>query len=344
MKPRHFNFLAGIFSALAICATNAESVSTNSPATNSISVPKPLKDFLSPAPKNGGFAMDGYVLWCSSVIKVGDTYNMFASAWPGHKTTNGWTYSLGDWTSQSECVRATSTNLFGPYQFQEVVLQKRPGKWDNSRVHNVKIVKAGNKFVLFYINSANQTGYAVADSVNGPWTRVDAPVIKASNPAPIVNSNGSVYVFCRLRDSDSVNRGVAFLATNYSAPYLPVANGENLLPDGGELEDPTIWWANNQYNIVLNDWKGHATGVNKNGAQYFSKDGIHYTLVSREPVFTKTVPFDDGTSETFSRRERPFIYFNEKGEAIALFTACMPADEHARIVVQPIKNYYPDNK
>ncbi|HXE42196.1 MAG TPA: glycoside hydrolase family protein, partial [Candidatus Baltobacteraceae bacterium] len=233
-----FHFFAALVLALGICSGNAQTV-TNSPATNSISVPKPLKDFMLPAPKNGGFMMDGYVLWCSSVIKVGDTYHMFASAWPGHQTTNGWRYSLGDWTSQSECVRATSTNLFGPYTFQEVVLQKRADKWDNSRVHNVKIVKAGKKFVLFYINSANQTGYAVADSVTGPWTRVDAPVIKASNPAPIVNPNGSVYVFCRLRDSDGVNRGVGYIATNYDAPYEKIKDGDNLLPDGGELEDPT---------------------------------------------------------------------------------------------------------
>ena len=66
------------------------------------------------------------------------------------------------------------------------MLQKRTNNWDNSRVHNVKIVKAGNKFVLYYINSANQTGYAVADSVTGPWVRLDKPVIKASNPAILV--------------------------------------------------------------------------------------------------------------------------------------------------------------
>ena len=88
-------------------------------------------------------------------------------------------------------MRATSTNLFGPYQFQEVVLQKRPDQWDNSRVHNVKIVKAGDKYVIFYINSANETGYAVSDSITGPWTRTDAPVIHASNPAPLVRADVS---------------------------------------------------------------------------------------------------------------------------------------------------------
>jgi hypothetical protein len=233
--------------------------------------------------------------------------------------------------------------LLGPYQFQEVVLQKRPDHWDNSRVHNVKIVKAGDKFVLYYINSANQTGYAVADAVTGPWTRLDKPVMRVSNPAILVKPDLSIYVFGRLKDEAGVNRGIAFTAPGYEGPYTVVADGENLLEHNYELEDPTIWWANHQYNIVLNDWKGKATGVVKDGAQYFSRDGVHYQLMTHEPVFTKTVPYNDGTSETFSRRERPFIFTNEKGEVTALFTACLPKAGPSRIVVQPVKNYYPDN-
>lgn len=336
MSSRRLTFFATIL-AVALCLHSRAQSDANTPPPSDHAVPRNLGDFLLPAVKNGGFAMDGYILWCSSVIKVGDTYNMFASRWPAQ-------YGLNGWTKYSECVRATSTNLFGPYQFQEVVLQKRPNQWDNSRVHNVKIVKAGDTYVIFYINSANETGYAASDSITGPWTRSDKPVIRASNPAPLVRADGSLYVFCRLRDSSSVNRGVAYTAPSYQGPYTAVANGDNLLPNGGELEDPTIWWANNQYNIVLNDWKGHATGTFKNGAQYFSKDGVHYTLVSHNPVFTKTVNYDDGTTEKFARRERPFVYVDDKGVALALFTACMPTNEQARIVVQPIKNYYPDNQ
>jgi hypothetical protein len=295
-----------------------------------------LKDCLRPAIKNGGFKMYGQIVWCSSVIKVGDTYHMFASAWPAE-------YGLAGWTTRSECVRATSTNLFGPYTFQEVVLQKRTNNWDNSRIHNVKIIKADSKFVLYYINTANQTGIAVADAVTGPWTRQDKPVMKVSNPAILVRPDASVYVFGRLRDSEQVNRGIAFTATGFAGPYSIIAKGENLLPDNYELEDPTIWWAHDQYNILLNDWKGKASGTVKAGAQYFSKDGIHYQLISREPVFTKKVVYDDGTSETFSRRERPFIYANEKGEALALFTACLVDENESRVVVQPIDNYIPGN-
>jgi hypothetical protein len=320
------NFWSAAALAIFLCACSLPAGTVSAPVKTEA---RSLKDCLLPAPENGGFAMDGYILWCSSVIQVGDTYHMFATRWPAH-------YGLGGWTKYSECVRATSTNLLGPYTFQEVVLQKRTNNWDNSRVHNVKIVKAGGKFVLYYINTANQTGYAVSDSVTGPWTRLDKPVIKASNPAILVKPDLSVYVFCRLKDSTDVNRGVAFIAPDYRGPYSAVANGDNLLPDNCELEDPAIWWANNQYNALLNDWKGKATGIVKAGAQYFSKDGVHYEFMTHEPVFTKTVAFDDGTSETFSRRERPFVYTNEKGEVIALFTACLPTNGPARVVVQPV--------
>jgi hypothetical protein len=301
-----------------------------------------LKEALEPAPRDGGFAMPDYFLWCSSVVKVGDTYHLFASRWPAK-------FGMGGWTNYSECVRATSKTLLGPYTFQEVVLQKRADSWDKSRVHNVKIVRIPHEgketFVIFYINSANQTGYAYSDSVLGPWTRSDKPVMNASNPAPLVMPDDSLYVFCRLRDSNQINRGIAFTAPTFKGPYTVLEHGDNLLPGGAELEDPTIWFAHGQYNLLMNDWKGHATGVMKDGAQYFSKDGVHYTLMSKEPVFTKTLKYADGTDETFARRERPFVYMNEKGEIEALFTACFPKGDGAaaRITAQPVKDYVPSN-
>ncbi|MGN6370865.1 MAG: glycoside hydrolase family protein [Phycisphaerae bacterium] len=300
-----------------------------------------MKDSILPTPKNAGFSMPDYYLWCSSVIKVGDTYHMFASRWPKDKQMAGW-------VSESECVHATSPTLLGPYTFQEVVLQKRPDAWDARRVHNVKIVQTHGDhptYVIFYIAGVNDTGYAYADSVNGPWTRSDHAVIPASNPAILIRPDNSVYAFCRLRDKQKVNRGVAFTAPTFEGPYTAIQNGDNLLPNNAQLEDPCIWWANDQYNILLNDWNSRATGIFKAGAQYFSKDGIHYTLVSHEPVFTKTVEFDDGSSETFARRERPFVYVNDKGEAEAIFTACLPRNNSApsRIIAQPVNNYVPTN-
>ena len=295
-----------------------------------------IKSFLKPAIKEGGFKMDGYFLWCPSVIKVGDTYHMFCSRWP--ESTG-----MGGWTTYSECVRATSKNLFGPYHFEEVVLQKRDNAWDKARVHNVKIVKIGSKYVLYYISSKMNTGYAYADQITGPWTRIDEPALHITNPAVLVKPDQSIYVIGRGESKDKVNIAIAYTAPAFNEKYSILNEGKNVLPNEYELEDPTIWWANNQYNILCNDWKAKATGLFKGGAQYYSKDGLSYTLVSKEPVFTKTVEFNDNTTETFSRRERPFLYVNEKSEVTAFFTTCLPQSGPARIVIQPVDNYYPKN-
>jgi hypothetical protein len=298
-----------------------------------------IKDYLQPAVKNGGFKMEGYILWCPTVIKVGNTYHMFASRWPEQ-------YGLGGWTRYSEIVRATSDNLYGPYQFQEAVIQKREGHWDNDRAHNPKIVKAGNKYVLYYISSANETGYAYANAITGPWTRVDSVAMPFSNPAPLVQKDGSIYVFGR-KSINNIRIAQGYSAPAFNASYRLLNEGNNLLPGTNQLEDPTIWWASGQYNVILSDFHGDATGVGKNGAQYYSTDGIHYQLVSKEPVYTKTVNYDDGSSRTFRRRERPFVFVNEKGKVTAFFTACLVQKEDGReqswIEVQPVKDYVPEH-
>ena len=292
-----------------------------------------LKDALQPAVKKGGFKMEGYILWCPSVIKVGNTYHMFASRWPEQ-------YGLGGWTKYSEIVRASSDNLYGPYTFQEVVLQKREGYWDNDRAHNPKIVKSGDTFVLYYISSANETGYAYSKAITGPWKRIDSVAMPFSNPAPLIRKDGSVYVFGR-KSINNIRIAQGYTAPAFNARYTILNDGKNLLPGMNQLEDPTIWWASGQYNVILSDFRGDATGVNKNGAQYYSKDGIYYKLISNESVYTKTVTYDDGTSYTFRRRERPFVYVNERGEVTAFFTACLTDKGQSWIEVQPANNYVP---
>jgi hypothetical protein len=170
--------------------------------------------------------------------------------------------------------------------------------------------------------------------------------MRASNAAILVRPDDSIYVFARLKDKDGANRAIAFTSAAYDAPYGLLAGGENLLPGGAELEDPAIWWANNQYNVLLNDWKGKATGVSKAGAQYFSRDGVHYALADTAPVFTRQIHHAGGSVKKLSRRERPFVYVNDREEVVALFTACLPekGEGEAFIAAQPVANYKPDNR
>ena len=51
----------------------------------------------------------------------------------------------------------------------------------------------------------------------------------------------------------------------------------------------------------------------------------------------------DAKYDGFAKYLELRIVRNEKGEVIALFTACLPKEGPARVVVQPVKNYYPGN-
>jgi hypothetical protein len=309
-----------------------------------------LKHSVKPAVKNGGFRMAGFNLWCPSVMKVGDTYHLFASRWP-YTAGKG----LSGWLANSECVRATSSSLHGPYTFAEVVLHGRAGQWD-AMVHNPKIVKQGDTYIIYYIHGAMETGYAYSSSITGPWTRIDTPPMALKNPAPLVRpTDNSIYVLGLNKASipvpDEHGHTYTLYARGYTAstflgPYT-LLNGVTLptpKPHAYEMEDPCIWWANNQYNVVALDWNGWATGVIQGGVQYYSRDGRDYRLVSTENVFTGNTAFADGSTVKFARRERPFVYV-ENERAIALFTAgieSVTSDKGpARIVVNPVDNYYP---
>ena len=65
----------------------------------------PLKKIMGLPQKDGGFAREGFHLWDPSIVKVGDTYHLFASCWPND--------DFQKW-KQSFVVRATSKNLLGP--------------------------------------------------------------------------------------------------------------------------------------------------------------------------------------------------------------------------------------
>jgi hypothetical protein len=164
-----------------------------------------------------------------------------------------------------------------------------------------------------------------------------------SNPAPLIKKDGSVYVFGRKSVND-IRIAQGYTASSFNTPYTLLNEGKNLLPANNQLEDPTIWWASNQYNVILSDFRGDVTGVNKNGAQYYSTDGITYKPVSKDAVYTKTVNYNDGTSTTFRRRERPFVYVDEKGKITAFFTSCLTQEgtkEQSWIEVNPVENYVP---
>lgn len=317
------------------------------PSDLKITYPKsnPLKDALMDVPPTAIFKMDGYYLWDPSVIKVGDTYHLFCSCWPAEKGMSGWVNSY--------TIRATSKSLFGPYEFKELVLQPANHPWASQGIHNPKIVKAGDKFLLYHLGIPRwQTGFALADNIEGPWKFVDKPVINTNNPALFVRKDGSAYAVGKYKSKFKCD-GVwdakmrAFEATNFMGPYKMVKDTLNRLPNNFELEDPTIWWANNQYNVICTDWEAKVTGVEKSIVYYTSKNGVDYELYSQIPVWSQkdSIKLTNGTFLHVKGLERPQVYTNEKNELEALMVSVYPSEKSTPtyIVIRPVDKFVPKN-
>jgi hypothetical protein len=287
-------------------------------ATPTQTVPNSLRDRLQPAEINSGFRMPGYFIWCASVIKVDDTYHMFAARWPV-ATTFPEGYRL-----HSEIVRATSSKPEGPYAFQEVVIGKRAaGKWDSGMAHNPAIYKVKDTFVLFYIGSDEGLGYrqvgvATASAITGPWVRSAQPLdlginSDANNPAACFEPDGSVKLVWRNKDL----RVYVSTASSYRGPYK-VAN-DNVWRD--PLEDFSFFKAQGRYHLICEDATGKITGHKTWGAHLYSSDGIHdWREFSPATVYDHDIRRADGTVFHAIRRERPWLLI-EQQVATHLFTA-----------------------
>lgn len=274
---------------------------------------QPIIERLEPVPKDAGFRMSGYFIWGGSLIRVDDRYHLFASRWPTweslgmNPSDRGNVSMLGNYINQSEIVRAVSDNPLGPFEFVEVVLSGRGGDvWDGQMCHNPKIVKIKEKYVLYYIGRSpdhpqRKIGYAWAESIRGPWIRCDQQILltdDANNPAPYIHQDGSVLLAFRDRDL------TLFIAKAEKFDDRYQICAANLIPNV-KLEDPTLFYNNSVYNMVLEDNVGLLTGNVRFGAHLHSRDGLDWEVCHPVKVYTHTIQWTDGTCTTFDRRERP---------------------------------------
>lgn len=311
-----------------------------------------LKNRMLPASRNSGFRMEGYWVWCGSVIKAEDgRYHMFASRWPKtQKMHPGWIFS-------SEIVRAVSDTPEGPYEFAEVVLPARgPQYWDGRMTHNPRIFKRGNEYVLYYIGTTHpfpepdyvaahedpitvvcrtnkRIGIATADKITGPWKRSDKPVMDVrpehfdnlfvSNPAPCMNEDGSVLMVYKSRAyKESVYEkelhgqmqlGVAE-ADSCEGPYR-VLRETPLFPEDVVVEDPYIWKEDGIYHMVAKDMFGNVCGIQYGGIHAWSEDGVNWNLNRGELAYSRTITWDDGTEQVMGNFDRPSMIFDKNGNA-----------------------------
>ncbi len=323
-----------------------------------------FKDRLLPAVTGGGFAMDGYWIWCGSVVKSDDgKYHMFASRWSDQLTF------APHWVTNSEVVHAVSDTPEGPYVFADVALPPRsPEYWDGRMTHNPTIHRhPDGRYILFYTGTTydeplptpqtpashelawekarcnQRVGVAIADSPGGPWQRCDAPLLEPrpgkwdgwmnTNPSAVVLPDGSVMLYYKAVgfSKDLLRYGVA-KAQKVEGPYERLLDEPIFRFDStnDHIEDAFAWHNGQRYEMIFKDMAGGICGEPKAGVHALSDDGITWQLAQSPLAYSRTVTWDDGNTTEQAFLERPQLLI-ENGQPTHLFaaTGTMPAKQSA---------------
>ena len=211
--------------------------------------------------------LEGYYVWCNAPIEGPDgRTHVFFSRWPAAK-------GMGGWINSSEIAHAVADAPEGPYRVLGPVLTPRgPGHWDATTCHNPHIKKVGDRYALFYMGNANgrtntkRIGLALADSLEGPWRRAEAPLLEpgpegawddhcTTNPSLIEHPNGEFWLYYKSWNTAEYEAGKPpvrgnrkyglAIAKNLAGPY--VRHPRNPLIDfsgrgeNRQCEDAFVW-------------------------------------------------------------------------------------------------------
>ncbi len=189
--------------------------------------------------KSNIISFEDYNNWGTNILKGKDgKYHAIYSRW---KRSRG---HLG-WVTHSEVAHATSDNLTGPYEYQNMALPPRGSEfWDGDVTHNPHVLEHDGKYYLYHmgnhgsgywdttpddrrplysdaewwINRNNQrVGVAVADDLNGEWKRFDKPLIGIEGTDRMMTSTPTVS---RRKD------GKFLMVYKYVAPDPKFKNGK----------------------------------------------------------------------------------------------------------------------
>lgn len=314
---------------------------------------KPEKDSafssrLLPAPVGGGFRMDGYWVWCGSVIKGEDgKYHMYASRWPN--TTGFGPY----WLTNSEIVHAVSDTAAGPYKFSDVALPPRGAQfWDGQMTHNPAIRKYGDTYLLYYTGTTYQgerpsatnpvtdgspleseahrqerIGLATSKSPFGPWKRLDKPILDVrpnsweqylvSNAAPVVMKDGRVLLYYKGVEKLRVHAIGLAIADRFDGEYKRIS--DQPLNMGVGAEDPFIWVEDGKYKALMLD---HERRYSPDKEIFYatSDDGLKWKVPENAIGVSRSVLWADGKIRKMNSAERPHVLI-EDGKPTHVFFA-----------------------
>ncbi|CAM3923515.1 Glycosyl hydrolases family 43 [Pedobacter westerhofensis] len=298
-------------------------------------------------PVGRALEMEGYYVWCNSPVEGEDgKIHLFFSRWVATK-------KMGGWINGSEICHAVADSPESEFKFNEVILAPRgPGFWDATTCHNPLIKKVDGKYCLFFMGNSNgktntkRIGLATADSLDGPWTRPDQPLLQAgetgawddhctTNPAFIKHPNGQYWLYYKSwntseyeNSTDPVIRGNRkyglAIADKLEGPYKKYQGNPviDFSSKGGnkQFEDAFVWREKGKFKIIARDM-----GIfnHEDGLIMESRDGIKWSAPQiayfDAAHYHITQPPPPSYLKKYGRFERPQLLF-QKGKATYLFT------------------------
>lgn len=305
-----------------------------------------FRERLLPTDANSGFRMDGYWIWCGSVIKADDgKYHMFASRWSNEVSF------APHWLTNSEVVHAVSDTPEGPFHFSDVALPPRGETyWDGRMTHNPAIRKHGDTYLLYYTGTTyhgdmpdaahpiskdspkkieahrnERIGLAVSKSPYGPWKRFDEPILDVvpnsweqylvANPAPFVFDDGRVMLYYKGVEALGKHAVSVAFADHWSGPYKRISSKP--LNMGIGAEDPVIWYEEGRFHALMLD---HGRKFSDKEIYYASStDGLKWSIDKNPVAITKEILLADGTTVRRSATERPWVLVEEGKATHAYF-------------------------
>ncbi|MDZ8117631.1 glycoside hydrolase family protein [Pontiella agarivorans] len=262
--------------------------------------------------------MKNWCYWDGSIVKD-DTgrYHMYASRW-----SQAYSHSVG-WNKQSRGLHSVSDSLFGPYKD----LGETWPHWNNGAGHNVVGLRMHDGRYALISSEVTPGNVFVSSSPDGPFEHLGEFII---------DPNGFYEGWARYDELDdgAVRAGVLGHLSNVmiilrpDGRYMMLARHcVPMISDDGILgpykmlndrvweglknmpqfknEDPTIWYSDGLYHIVVNHHGGgdityHLT----------SEDGIH-NWTNRGLAFHKAYGvfrYTDGTRNDWNIVQRPTVY------------------------------------
>ncbi len=261
--------------------------------------------------------MQNWCYWDGKIVKDDDQkYHLYASRW-----SQSLPHSKG-WNKGSKGIHAVSNNLLGPYKDLGMAWPH----WNQGSGHNVVGLRMHDGRYAMISSEVTPGNVFVSDSPTGPWEHL-GPLQVDPNGFP-----GGLARYNELNDG-AVRAGTVghmanvmiiirpggryMLIARYCAPMISddgILGPYKILADKAwkglasipqyKMEDPTVWYSDGLYHIVVN-FHGQDTTYHLT-----SEDGIH-NWTDRGLAFHKDKEifrYADGVRNRWSTVQRPTVY------------------------------------